>query len=249
MTVKHDITTLNISGLDEVNRFRPVTFIYNSDISPGDQTTHVGFVAEEVNKIDPLLVAFDGAGNIKSVKYQEFVPVLTKAIQELSQKIDDTVLSKSISANPILDTVNARTINVETATISDGLQMKDKVTGQIYCVNISEGEFVKTVGNCQSGTQTSSAPSGSRVSQYVNSPSEPLSSSTSTTSTVLIGPNPANNATTTQTGGNSGTQANLVTTPTPTPGPIETVSTPEPTPSFIANPVSSISASSSSQTQ
>ena len=32
--------------------------------------------------------------------------------------------------------------------VTDSLQMKDSVTGEIYCVEIANGEFIKTLGAC-----------------------------------------------------------------------------------------------------
>lgn len=84
---KHAIEDI-VGGLDTVLALRPVSFVYNDDVSPNDQSTHLGFVAEEVDEIDPNLAAYDSAGKVRSVKYLEFIPVIIKALQELSARID-----------------------------------------------------------------------------------------------------------------------------------------------------------------
>jgi hypothetical protein len=83
---KHDITTLETSGLDLVNALRPVAFKYNNDsIGLGEQ---LGFIAEDVELLDPRLVVHGGDGLPFSVRYENMTAVLAKAIQELSLKVE-----------------------------------------------------------------------------------------------------------------------------------------------------------------
>jgi hypothetical protein len=77
---KHDITT-STAGLAEVNQLRPVSYYYNTD--PTNKTQYLGFIAEEVNAIDTRPVAYDSQGRPNALDYNQFVPVNTKAIQEL----------------------------------------------------------------------------------------------------------------------------------------------------------------------
>jgi len=83
---KHDIATSSLSALDLVNAMRPVTYIYNGDATNSE---HFGFIAEEVDLLEPRLVARDIDGMIRSVRYEEMTSVLTKALQELDLKIED----------------------------------------------------------------------------------------------------------------------------------------------------------------
>jgi hypothetical protein len=78
--------------LDIVNALNPVTFRYKEDYSK-DQSTQPGFIAQE------LLTALEGQNYIGgvvhegpehyNVAYQSLIPVLVKAVQELSARVAD----------------------------------------------------------------------------------------------------------------------------------------------------------------
>jgi hypothetical protein len=80
---KHDITSLDAStSLDTILRLNPVSFVYNDDIGvPGPQ---VGLIAEQVQQIDPRLVATDASGTPFTVKYENLTAILTAAIQDIA---------------------------------------------------------------------------------------------------------------------------------------------------------------------
>ena len=90
--IKDDITPLD-SGLDVVAKLNPVTYKYKEDWSK-DQSIQTGFIAQE------LLTALEGknyvdgvvqqGGQYMSVAYQNIIPILTKAIQELKAELDAT---------------------------------------------------------------------------------------------------------------------------------------------------------------
>ncbi len=83
---KHNIETLS-DNLDEILKFRPVTFEYN-DV----EGTRAGLIAEEVNLIDSKLVFYDEDGTTpRGVRYQDFVPVIIGAIQEDHQIINGLI--------------------------------------------------------------------------------------------------------------------------------------------------------------
>ena len=44
--------------------------------------------------------------------------------------------------------VKTSTIETQTASVTNGIEMTDQATGQIYCVQIKNGDFAKTVGAC-----------------------------------------------------------------------------------------------------
>ena len=81
-TVKHDITQLTDS-LADILAMRPVSYVYNKEYKPNDQTTHLGLIAEEV--LDQRLIEKDGS--IPGIKYVEIIPKLIGAIQEVVAKI------------------------------------------------------------------------------------------------------------------------------------------------------------------
>lgn len=82
------------SGLNEVLNLHPVTYYWNKtgnlqwDKDPNRTMKQYGFIAEEVNKIDPLLVVLDDKNMPRTFRYEQYTAVLTKAIQELSQRVE-----------------------------------------------------------------------------------------------------------------------------------------------------------------
>jgi hypothetical protein len=69
-----------MNGLDRVLNLRGVTFKW-IDRKEGDETRHMGFIAQEVEKVAPELVKVDARG-YKQVNYANFVAILTSAIKE-----------------------------------------------------------------------------------------------------------------------------------------------------------------------
>ena len=83
-TVKHDIQPIT-GSLEKIVSFNPVSFVYNKDYKPNDQTVHLGFIAEEVKPIEERLI---DPAPILGLKYAEFIPLTVGAIQELNKKVD-----------------------------------------------------------------------------------------------------------------------------------------------------------------
>ena len=78
---KHDVATLTMARSIPCLR-SPVSFVYNDDI--GIQGEQVGFIAEEVFKIDPRLVTLDASSIPNNVKYANFTAILARAMQEIA---------------------------------------------------------------------------------------------------------------------------------------------------------------------
>ena len=72
-----------LSGLDVVRRLRPISFSWNDD-----GLRDVGFGAEEVEKVEPLLVTRNAKGEIEGVKYKQITTVLINAVREQQQIIE-----------------------------------------------------------------------------------------------------------------------------------------------------------------
>ena len=72
---------------DLINRLNPVSFMLNQENVQASQrdtnTTHYGFVAQEVKEIAPELVYEDETGYL-SINYMELIPLLVHKVQELS---------------------------------------------------------------------------------------------------------------------------------------------------------------------
>ncbi|MGH9948011.1 MAG: tail fiber domain-containing protein [Pyrinomonadaceae bacterium] len=70
------------SGLDVVRRLRPISFTW-SEAGIRD----VGFAAEEVEQIEPLLTTYNKDGQIEGVKYKQITTVLVNAVNEQQSQI------------------------------------------------------------------------------------------------------------------------------------------------------------------
>lgn len=70
------------SGLDLLNRLRPVTYSWKLN---GQKD--LGFIAEEVNEIEPLLSSYNEKGEIEGVRYELLTTVLVNSIKEQQEQI------------------------------------------------------------------------------------------------------------------------------------------------------------------
>lgn len=68
-------------GLAEVLRLRPVGYVWKDG-----EMADVGFVAEEVARIDERLVTRNAKGEVEGVKYERLTAVLAGAVQELAAR-------------------------------------------------------------------------------------------------------------------------------------------------------------------
>ncbi|NCN03679.1 MAG: hypothetical protein GW942_01230 [Candidatus Pacebacteria bacterium] len=82
---KTNIADTQINGLELINKLRVVD--YNRISHPNDPIIH-GFIAQEVQQIYPEMVttAYDG---LLGLQKEALIPVLTKAVQEQDQKINN----------------------------------------------------------------------------------------------------------------------------------------------------------------
>ncbi|MGI8788179.1 MAG: tail fiber domain-containing protein [Pyrinomonadaceae bacterium] len=71
-----------LGGLDVVRRLRPITF----DWKEGGMHD-VGFAAEEVNQVEPLLTTTNASGEIEGIKYGQITTVLVNAVNEQQTQI------------------------------------------------------------------------------------------------------------------------------------------------------------------
>jgi hypothetical protein len=80
----------NLTGsLNKVLAMRGVSFNWNQNVLPEyelDNTEHVGFIAQEINAVDPRLT-FISDENLMHVDYNKIVPIAVEAIQELNGQI------------------------------------------------------------------------------------------------------------------------------------------------------------------
>ena len=102
---KSSTATAVTSGLTEIMALRPVTYFYTSEYlgsfinNPNWNGARVGFIAEEVQQVDPRLVTIDSLGQPDTVRYEHLTAVLTKAMQELSLRVDSITSATAASTS------------------------------------------------------------------------------------------------------------------------------------------------------
>ncbi len=154
------LDTSNKSTLDKLSYLTPVVYNWNNE-NNGD-AKHVGFIAQEMEQIFPDLVSTDinidptTGLKLKSISYANITPYLVKAIQEMNLNIKDLSsldTTKSTSLGYLIksfleDEYNRIDKIFVKTVITEGIEMKDSVTGESYCVLITNGEFNKQKGKC-----------------------------------------------------------------------------------------------------
>lgn len=82
---KHDVTSLSDStSLDNIMKLNPVAFEYN-----GTNQKSQGLIAEQVQKVLPLAVDYDKAGQVQSIEYSQVDANLIGAVQAMQKEIKD----------------------------------------------------------------------------------------------------------------------------------------------------------------
>lgn len=80
---KHDVTSLSDStSLDNIMKLNPVAFEYN-----GTNQKSQGLIAEQVQKVLPLAVDYDKAGQVQSIEYSQVDANLIGAVQAMQKEI------------------------------------------------------------------------------------------------------------------------------------------------------------------
>jgi hypothetical protein len=77
---KQDIAPMGTRS-EGLLQLRPVTFAYKDD---AQATMHYGLVAEEVAAVFPQLVTYAPTAEVRTVKYQELIPMLLNELQRQS---------------------------------------------------------------------------------------------------------------------------------------------------------------------
>ncbi len=115
---KHGDKNLEI-GLTQLVQLRPVSFVYN-----GTEEERVGFIAEDVDKIEGLdpFVFREEDGTPRGVRYEDMVALAVKAIQELNAKVETllTAMAEGVVefAKIIADNVTTRELCLDDVCIT-----------------------------------------------------------------------------------------------------------------------------------
>jgi hypothetical protein len=104
--------------LAEILKLKPVSFVYNADLTT-DQTTHVGFIAEDVNQIDTRLVAYEADGiTPHTVQYENMTAILAGAIQ--AQQVQINNIQQGNFTNFNLEDITAITVSADQVNSDSG---------------------------------------------------------------------------------------------------------------------------------
>jgi hypothetical protein len=90
MRLKNDIHSFD-GGLDTIKKLRPVSFKWKDSGKNG-----LGFVAEEVDKVDKRLSVIGPDGEVEGVQYQDIPVYLTRAVQQQQAQIE--ALEKQVAS-------------------------------------------------------------------------------------------------------------------------------------------------------
>jgi hypothetical protein len=83
---KEDVADM-ASASHSLLQLRPVTFRYKAPYDDGSHRLQYGLIAEEVAKVDPQLVQFDGKGQAQTVRYQAIDAMLLNEVQRQEGKL------------------------------------------------------------------------------------------------------------------------------------------------------------------
>jgi len=83
--LKKNIATARDGYLEDLGQIRIVKYNWNEQ--PEGTPKELGWIAQEVEQVFPQMISTDTETGYKSVKYSVFVPMLIKAVQELTTKV------------------------------------------------------------------------------------------------------------------------------------------------------------------
>jgi len=90
--IRHKNNVLDINeGLDAVMKLRSVSYLWNEEFitDNGMKGLHYGFIAQEVKDVLPdVVLEQSNEEKTLGLKYNEIIPVLVKAIQELNERLN-----------------------------------------------------------------------------------------------------------------------------------------------------------------
>ncbi len=97
-----------------------------------------------------------------------FISRVADAVIEYLQSTAMLVFTKITATLAVFTNVETQNIDTQTASVTDGLNMTDSATGQIYCVRITNGDFARVAGKC--GEVASSTPISAPTSTPTSTP-------------------------------------------------------------------------------
>jgi hypothetical protein len=107
---------------------KPVTLHYKKEIDPSG-TSQFGLVAEDVEKVNPDLVARDREGNIYSVRYDQINAMLLNEFLKEHRKVEN--LECKVAKQEAIIARQQKGMEVLTAQLKEQAAQVQKVSAQI----------------------------------------------------------------------------------------------------------------------
>ena len=144
------IQELDLRSADIARALASTTSILSSSIADIDaKLAQVLASTFASSTIDQIIAST----TVNIVAGQSFIARIAEAVKNLIASAGEWAVSKITSALGVFERVN-----VGTAAVQNGLEMKDSATGETYCVTIKNGEWNKATGTCDSPTATTGGP-------------------------------------------------------------------------------------------
>jgi Chaperone of endosialidase len=99
-TIKKDISDFSGNAGDIIGKFRPIKFYWEKSSPTYDNIEHIGFLAQEVEKIDPRFVKTNPILNKLMIKYDEILPLMITHLKELNsenEELEKKIRDRSVS--------------------------------------------------------------------------------------------------------------------------------------------------------
>jgi hypothetical protein len=94
----------DVPGLDFVRRLRPVTYRFTATDGRAGRRRHCGLIAQQVRDAlggrDLALWTLDATSGLQGLRYEELVPVLVRAVQDLAAALDRRAAEPGAAAHP-----------------------------------------------------------------------------------------------------------------------------------------------------
>lgn len=142
-------------GLDTLMQLRPVEFDWNIN----DKQHDLGFIAEEIEAINPLLAEYGGpGGELSGVKYSHMTALIVKGVQEQQAQIEKNKNKlKNIASLPlderglvVLDTTsNEYKVTVKNKPINSLLAAAEVISAKIQAGFVATKELTAQVADIQ----------------------------------------------------------------------------------------------------
>jgi hypothetical protein len=145
---------------------------------------------------------------------QSFIEVIANKVKEYIASAGEWVVSKISSVLAVFDRVETKT-----AAVSNGIEMTDSVTKEVWCIRIQNGDWNKVRGNCSEPAQSDTKPEiiPQTTPVIIQTPTIVKTGTTTENSTTTIINNNATSTSNTTNNGNASTsEVSKITTSTTT---------------------------------